>query len=384
MIKNIETGVDRLISLIQRKRNIDLDKAANELGISESVIREWAEFLEEEGMISMDYGLSRITLSERKLSKKETESRVQDFHSKKDAFVRKVETTIKALERETEEFNLIKNEFSELQKNVGTEMQDVKKELDELRHYEDLKKNIDNDIRRQKQEYIQLIERARQEIKYEENKYSTLLSDIGHKREELSEEKKDVLQLEEKEDHLRKRLEAIYGIVKSIENQLGDKEKRITDAEKQLTQLQTMAIRIEKDIRNKKKNVIEPLIQKSEEQAEKISIVQDAILQKMKHKELKLESYSDKTKKLARKFEKFFDKKMKIGALLTKIDDDKHFLEDKLRELIRKVQVFNVLSKDSNTKEYMEQLVKNYGQIDNKRAILKKKVEQLGRIVRGD
>ena len=147
IMKDIETGVDRLVSLVAKVKNIDLNDAAKDLGVSESVVREWAEFLDEEGIISVEYGLSKVILSEKILTKKEAESKIKEYHSKKDAFVRKVETTLQILESETEEFDKIKAEFAELKNDIGSEMDEVKEELDELRHYEDLKHNIDNDIR---------------------------------------------------------------------------------------------------------------------------------------------------------------------------------------------------------------------------------------------
>ncbi|MBC8501495.1 MAG: hypothetical protein ISS25_04365 [Nanoarchaeota archaeon] len=384
VMKDIETGVDKLVSLIANKKSVDLDAAAKELGVSESVVREWAEFLEEEGIISIEYGLSKVTLLEKILTKKEAESKVKEYHSKKDAFVRKVETTLRALESETEEFDLIKAEFEDLKKKIGTEMEDVKEELDELRHYEDLKQNIDNDIKRQKQEYLELIDKARKEIRYEENRYSSLLTDVGKEREELVKEKKEILQLEEKEDHLRKKLEAIYGIIKSIENQINGKKSTIDNAEEHIVNLQKMAENVENEIKNKKKNIIEPLIKKSQEQTEKISVVQDLIIEKIKKKEMKIETYSEESKKIADKFRKFFDKKVRTESLLGKIEDDRHMLEDQLKELIKKAQAFDAIAKKTNAKVYIAELMKNYDQIEKGKSLLRRKLEQLAKIVRGE
>jgi len=384
VIKDIETGVDRLVSLIANKKSVDLDAAAKELGVSESVVREWAEFLEEEGIISIEYGLSKVTLLEKKLTKKEAESKIKEYHSKKDAFVSKVESTLNALESETGEFDLIKVEFEDLKKKIGTEMEDVKGELDEIRHYEDLKQNIDNDIKRQKQEYLELIDKAGRQIRYEENRYSSLLTDVGKEREQLVKEKKEVLQLEEKGDHLRKRLEAIYGIIKSIENQINEKKSTIENAEEHIVNLQKIAENIENEIKNKKENIIEPLIKKSQEQTEKISVVQDLIIEKIKKKEMKIEKYSEESKKIADKFRKFFDKKVRTESLLGKIEDDRHMLEDQLKELIKKAQAFDAIAKKTDAKVYIAELMKNYEQIEKRKSLLRRKLEQLAKIVRGE
>jgi chromosome segregation ATPase len=271
-----------------------------------------------------------------------------------------------------------------LKTKIGSEMEGVKRELDELRHYEDLKQNIDNDIQKQKREYLDLIDNARSEIKFEHDKYSSLLKDIGVEKDSLIKDKKEILQLEEKEDHLRKRLEAIYGIIKNIESQIGDKRHDIGDAEVHITKLISLAESVEKAIREKKEDVITPLIKKSEEQADKISIVQDSILLKIKNKEMRINSFSEESKKLSEKFTKFFDKKMRIEQLLKKIDDDKHSMESQLRILIKTAQAFDIIAKKTDAKKYMDELVKTYDQIDEKRNLLKKKITQLSSIVRGN
>ncbi|MFH1589629.1 MAG: hypothetical protein ABIB43_03635 [archaeon] len=381
-VKNIETGVDKLITLIHEKKNVDAEEAAHELGVSVSVVREWAEFLEEENLIGIEYGLSKVTLTERKITKKEAETKLKDYHSKKDAFVRKVETTLKSLERETDEFQMIKEEFKELKKHVGTEMEDVKNELDELKHYEDLKQNIDNDINRQKKEYLDLINDARREIDFEEKRYTVLTESITKERSSLEIDKKEILQLEDKEDHLKKRLEAIYGIVKSIEGQLGQKESRIEDAEKHITKLQDMAASIEKNVIHKKTKVLEPLLIKSKEQTDKIALVQDAILDKITKKETKLEVYAEKTQKISDRFRRFFDKKIKIERLLTKIDGDKHILDHDLNTLIKKIQAFDVLTNKTNASTFVKELTATYKQIDNRKSLLRRNIEQLSKMIR--
>ena len=47
----IETGVDKLVSLINAKGRVSSQDAAIQLGVSTIVIMEWADFLEEEGIL---------------------------------------------------------------------------------------------------------------------------------------------------------------------------------------------------------------------------------------------------------------------------------------------------------------------------------------------
>ena len=58
----IETGVDKLLKLIERKTKLTIEEAAKTLGVSTNVIQEWADFLEEEGIVSIEYTLTHTYL----------------------------------------------------------------------------------------------------------------------------------------------------------------------------------------------------------------------------------------------------------------------------------------------------------------------------------
>ena len=123
---NIETGVDKLVDIIERKKRVSINEAADELGVSIPVVQEWADFLEDEGLITIEYKLSRTYLCERKLNKKEIEKKAKEYSSKKDAFTRKVEMALKSMERESAGFDRIKEEFKKLHESIGSDIDAVR------------------------------------------------------------------------------------------------------------------------------------------------------------------------------------------------------------------------------------------------------------------
>ncbi|RME53751.1 hypothetical protein D6783_01010, partial [Candidatus Woesearchaeota archaeon] len=135
-MENIQTGVDKLVALVESKHSVELSDAARSLGVSKAVVQEWAEFLEEEGLISIEYSLSKVFLVQRKLSKKEVAQKAKEYETKKDLFVHKVETSIQSLEKETQWFEEVKKQYEEMKKDLGNELEEVHEEMKELRHYE--------------------------------------------------------------------------------------------------------------------------------------------------------------------------------------------------------------------------------------------------------
>jgi len=55
MAANITTAVDSLVKLVNNKGRISLDSASKELGLPENILNEWATFLDQEGIIHIEY-----------------------------------------------------------------------------------------------------------------------------------------------------------------------------------------------------------------------------------------------------------------------------------------------------------------------------------------
>lgn len=70
----IETGVDKLVNIVKERGRIALADAAKELGVSATVIQEWANFLAEDGTISIKFKSAKPYLIDRKLFDKESSS----------------------------------------------------------------------------------------------------------------------------------------------------------------------------------------------------------------------------------------------------------------------------------------------------------------------
>ena len=133
----------------------------------------------------------------------------------------------------------------------------------------------------------------------------------------------------------------------------------------------------------KKEKDIDPLVKESYKNAEKIEYVQNSILEKIKKKKKNIEEYSAASQQLANRFKKFFDKKDKEEKLLNVIDDEKHLLENQLKELIRKAHAFDVLAKKTNAKKYIGDLMKTYNSLDNRKSTLRSKMNELARLIMG-
>lgn len=128
----IETGVDKLVELIKRQKRISIREAAVKLGVSASLVEEWANFLEEEGLIAIDYKVTTPYLVDKVLDKEQVEQKKQAFYAEKDILLRKAEHTLDFLNDQGQEIKTIREEFLRFKKDMGKEVTAAKEVLKEL------------------------------------------------------------------------------------------------------------------------------------------------------------------------------------------------------------------------------------------------------------
>jgi len=377
----IETGVDKLLSLVKKKKRISFPEAAKSLGVSKEVIEEWADFLEEEGIISIEYKFTTSYLVERKLTGQELKTKTKEFHNKKDTFIRKVNTAIASIDSDGEGLSKFKSEFFDLQKNIGKEIDHVKSELEELEKYEDLKKNIDKDIIKQQADFKKSAAQMHRDIDVEQRRYQDLTSHIDDERKQLELEKKQVHEIEGQEEGLKNRLKAINSLISVIRKKIDSENQSVQLTEKNIGKLEGMVDTIKYNI-NKKKKKIDVLVKQSEDQEGNISAIQDQVMKKIKKKRSVLKDSSKDKTEFLNKFHQFFEKKSTINRLLTNLDKTRQALRKELVELINRAKAFNFASKSSDLKKHIKELENHYNNLEKKRDLFKKQIGRLTSIVK--
>ena len=365
--QNIETGVDKLVDLINRKKKVSIDEAAKELGVSKDTVQEWADFLEDEGLIGVEDHLSKTYLSERKLSKGEVEKKAKEFSGKKDAFVARVETALSSLQKESEGLGKIKDEFDKLKDAIGTDIDLVKEELAELRHYEDLKKNMDKEILQQRLDYQNLVDQVRKKITEERKKYESFLESIGNENSKLVEAKVELNFLEKKEETLQKRLEALQEVIKGIRRDIDTQNGVIKEAVVKLESKIKDSERIRADMKSRVELEMEPIMKKIKGNEEKVLAVQEALLKKVMAKHKNIDDYKFKSTQAADKLKDFFERRSNIQQMIVGLEKDKVEIEKELKSLAQKAQSFHVSVKGGDAKKYIKELQDSLDKIEKRK-----------------
>jgi len=377
----IETGVDKLVELVKAKKKISFSDAANQLGVAKQVIEEWADFLEEEGVISIDYTFTVPYLVERRLKKEELKKKEKEFHGKKEAFVRKVESILTSLEAESGGIDKMKKEFEELQKDLSGDIHLVRDELNELKKYDDLKKNIDMQMEVQKEGLRKRIDENRKQIIKEQRKYDAILQEVKSEEDTIKKEKSDTLSLEENEAALKRKLDELSSMIDRIKEKLNTEDKQITGSEKHLKALENLAEKIESEVQGKK-GEMNSLIEKNRKQENRIAELQTNVMEKIARKKKKLKLEEKKVEDdIEEKFKTFFNKKKDVEVILRKVETSRNEMREELNGLIKKAVAFDLQSKSADVKSHIKKLDENVKGVEKKREEFKNKVNDLRRIM---
>ncbi len=382
-MKNITTGVDKLMDIVSDKKKISVEDAAKELGVGKDVIQEWAEFLEQEGLISIDYKLSKVWLYEKKITTKDVLSTAKEVASEKDAFMRKIDVVIKTLERETLGFEEVRKQFKEIHRNIKDEIETVKVELAELEQYENLKRTIDKDIEKQMKYYEQEINKYFEEIKKDEERYNELIKKVDSEKEAVEEAHKKISGIVKKKDEIQETIRQAIKDLKENEKTLNQETKNILDSQKNISKLLANAETISNDIKNKKEKTVTELLDKMEFEKEAKQKEQEDLLKKAKEKTQEMMKYQDAGKKIYDSFKGFFLKRIKTEELIGAIDREKALMKKELEELRNKTQAFSLMTKNKDIKKEMEEIKKKIKKVEDKKNGLMKKIEHLVDYIKG-
>ncbi|MBN2566634.1 hypothetical protein JXB02_00940 [Candidatus Woesearchaeota archaeon] len=378
----IETGVDRLVSLVNKRKKISIQDAAKQLGLSVPVIEEWADFLEEEGIISLEYKFATTYLVERKLTKKEVEKKAKEFHGKKDAFVRKAETTLSSIEHSTEGLDEIREQFLDMKKDLGLDLKHVEEELKELENLERLKKEIDSQMSQQKADFRKKINEMDAMLDREHRRYEEILDEIATEKIKLEEERSELLTIKGKENELKKKLDMFKGTIDILREKIDDEEGTIGISEKHIQKLEDISDRIRKEVDSHKQS-FEPMVKESKAKQQEILDLQKSIVEKVMQKRQVIENEVKSSHLASDKFKRFFNKKNLIERLIRKLTDERDKLEEELQALIKKAHAFNITTKSADVKKHIAELSQKFKEIDRKKGFFESEIGKLTSLITG-
>ena len=380
---NIKTGVDKLVDLVSEKKKVNIDDAAKKLGVGKNVVQEWAEFLEEEGLVTLEYSLSKVWITEKKITKEDVLSNAKEVSSSKDALARKIDVAITALQEETTGFETVRKEFINIQSHIKDEIGVVKKQLVVLERYESLRKNLDKDIDKQKGDYEAFVKDAQEKLKLESQKYEEL-------KEVIEKERKNLDQYSQKLDELRKlrsdyerTLSSLKDSLKNIDAVMGDYKRRFEDSDKTINIYKTALDKLNMEISERKGSLLTKKLAELKANEDRLFKNQLEIENEIKQGISSFQSYSSVGDKVHKSFDGYFTKNIATERLIAEIENDKTDLTKDLESLKQKVLSFTLMTNNSTIRSELKELSYQLDSFEHKKLSIRYKIEKLVSMIKG-
>ncbi|MBI2142233.1 hypothetical protein HYU15_01935, partial [Candidatus Woesearchaeota archaeon] len=319
--REITTGVDKLVALLNEKKRISINDAAKDLSMPKVVIEEWADFLHEQGVIEIDYKFATPFLVKRELTRDEAARNSKDFEGRKEGFVRKVEAMIEYIDRESSGLKKVRGDFRKLSAELEEDVKKVRADLATLENYEKLKRGIDREIVEQQQAFKKQMDSMNQQILARQKSYDELVRHIKEQELKIDEEVSRTELIRKNEEILKDRLRKIEQAAELMEKEIKKEDADVAVLKGGIGRMKRFAENLRKGI-EMRKNDIMPLIEKSRAHEKRIEEMQNRILEKVVQKRKEIGSAVSESKAAKEKFERFFDEKVSIDTLMDKVDTD--------------------------------------------------------------
>jgi chromosome segregation ATPase len=380
---NIKTGVDKLVELVSEKKRVTVEDAAKKLGVGKDVVQEWAEFLEEEGMVSLDYSLSKVWITEKKITKEEVLSSAKEVSSEKEALSRKIDVAITALQDEASGFENIRKEFTNIQGHIKNEVEVVKKQLAELERYDSLRNNIDKDVSKQRENYASFVKDAQEKLKLESQKYDELKGVIEKERKNLEQYGQKLEELKKLRNDYERTVASLKDSLKSIDEVMNDYKNKFEGSNKTILVYKTALDKLTAEISEKKGALLTKKIQELKLGEERLLKNQLELENEIKEKLGTLRSYSGIGDKVHKGFDGVFSKNITVEKLIAEIENDKTDLTKELEALKNKVMTFTLLTNNNSMKTQLKDMTATLESFERKKLAIRYKIEKLFGLIKG-
>lgn len=369
-IQVIETGVDRLLSIIRKHKRISLEESAKLLGVSPAIAEEWGDFLEDEHYITKEFKLTTTYFVFKAQDTEDIKKKAGEFNRKKEGFIKKAEVAIATLDKDSEVLLSLRTQFDELKKDIGKELQGMKVEMQELEKYELLKDEIGKKLSKQESEFSTKITKINTDIQAEEKKYDDLLGKIQGQKRELEKEQGENIKIREDELALKKKLNEILSEIDRLQGKFKHNEQDYKHTEEIIKSLGSLSEKIRSDIQGKRDQITD-LLQENKEYEKKILESQNALMDRLK----KSKFFKSDKKDAEDKFKTFFTKKSDIEKLITDVEKDRALLEEDLVNLIKNAKAFNISAKGKDLTKEVNKLEKSFKDTESKRKEYEEKMK---------
>jgi predicted ArsR family transcriptional regulator len=380
----IETGVDKLVRLVSERKKISVKDAAKELGVSTTSIEEWSDFLEEDGIISIQTQFATVYLVEKQIGKKELVEKVKAVKDQKEEFLRRVDSSINALARDHEEIKLIDSEFREIKSLLGENFSKLNKKLEKLQDFRKSHKDIELKKKEIEEEYEKKVRAVEAKLADEQKQYAQIIAGIEEELEKIRKERDMIAEMKSSEKELQSRMGEINHMIEQAKQSIEKENAQLELDEKRLNSSEDLARKIKDEMKLNSKVLgqVSEQVKVSRKDLEKLEREFIHDVESMSKGDIeKIGPYAE-SKQVIDKFKRFFDRTKEVEDIIQSAEKEESELRDLFEKMVRKADAFSVMTSAPEVRGEVESLRKSLQEIESRKTLLASQLKKLRSLVR--
>ena len=378
----IETGVDKLLKLVAEKGRISFEDAARRLEVSTSLIGEWADFLEEEGALRIEYKFTVPYMVKLELTQKELKEKIKKIGSDKEIFGRKAESLVLFLEDQGASIQEMREGFEKLKQEMSQGIKEISIDLKKFEEYREFKEKIDLQIKKEKEELGNKIGEFNSDILKESQTYQVLSKNLKNVHIKVLSEYSKLESLKKEDELIRRRVDMLNETMGGIAKKISKKEFNLETRKKELNNLKN---RIEESIKHisKKRTGLNMLIKSSKKEEKNLLKLQNDLIRKAMQTKKEFGGELSEGEVATKKFENFIKKRVDIYNDLDKVEKQREELLKYVKKLLIQAKNINLVSKSPELTGHIKELETKFNEVDEKKELFKGRLKKLAKLIRG-
>ncbi|MFO7711391.1 MAG: hypothetical protein R6V53_06500 [Candidatus Woesearchaeota archaeon] len=370
----IETGIDKLLSIIKEKKRITVEDAAKALGVSPTMTEEWGDFLEDEGYIRKEHKLTKVYFVLKDIDFSKLVEKADEIDQKKDGFANKAEVGLQKIKKDSAILQDFKEQFEKLKSDISKEFKAMKVDISELERYENFKEEVEKKLRKYDSQFSKKFDSISNDIISRKKEYEKLTESVDKEKERIESERSKIDGFQKQSNEIKQNLNQLFKEFKEINKGIQDSESKISKSRKSMQNDLQEADKIGEEI-SKKNQELKNLIEENNAKKKQVE---------SEHKEI-LDSISKKTGSIEKKsknfkedrFKEFFNRKRQIEKLIKDVENEQKLVETELVDLIKKSRAFKASLKSKNIEKQIKEIEQRLKSANDKMQAYDEKIKEI-------
>jgi len=376
----ITTGVDNLVNLVSDKKKVSIAEASKTLGVAKELIEEWTDFLEEKGIIKLEYKFTTPYIIYKEPDNKIIAKNRKAFNTKKDTVVRQIDSTLKLIETHAAGLTGVKDEFDKINAELEERIKSIRSELSELEKFDNLKKDLGKELTIEYESFKKKMEIIESRIKTVSNKYEGMMGNLGKEDDDLDAHTKRLEELKGMETKIKNNIKSLHDELGSISKQENEEVSKISEEEKNIALIRLSAKRLQAELANHKNN-LKPLMKSFQEAHDKAERARDSVLKGLDDHLKKVEVKESRAENIKGKFETYLKKKIDIDIMMDRITSEIERLGSELKVLKQESKLLSLTTNDDRAEKLMGEIEKKFKTALKEKKDFESKAEELKKII---